>query len=212
MKKTRKKLLAQNKATMDIIVNRMKLSQYKYISEDEFEADIIQSAKSLFGEKSVYIDYKRKITGSTLGNSIPDGFLLDFSDKNNPDFYIVEVELASHDFYKHIFPQITKFISFFNNSQSRNELADKIYTIIENNINIKKDINNLCNGKEIYKLLKDSIDDNQNILLIIDETKPELPEIFNTYKEWGNTVKLEIIKKYMNNSNIVYLMEPKFVH
>jgi len=195
---------------MDIIVNGVKLSQYKYTNEEEFEADIVQASKSLFGEKSIYIDYKRKISGNGLGNSIPDGFLLNFTNEDNPDFYIVEVELAKHDLYRHIFPQITKFFSFFSNSQSRNDLADKIYSIIESNDNIKNEIKSFCKGREIYKLLKDSIDDNQNILLIIDENKPELLEIFNTYKEWENNVNLEIIRKYRSNSATVFTMEPEF--
>jgi len=195
---------------MDIILDGAKLSQFKYNSEEEFEADIVASSKALFGKKTVYIDYKKKISGNALGGTIPDGFLIDFSDENAPEFYIVEVELAKHDFYKHIFPQITKFFSFFTNPQSRGDLVEKIYSIIKNDNNIKNDIKKLCMGKEIYKLLKDCIDENQNILLIIDETKPELPEIFNTYKEWDNMVKLEIIKKFTNGSNTVFLMEPEF--
>ena len=31
------------------------------------------------------------------------------ADKENPEFYIVEVELSKHDFYGHIFPQFTSF-------------------------------------------------------------------------------------------------------
>jgi predicted transport protein len=195
---------------LDIILDGAKLSQYKYNSEEEFETDIVVSSKSLFGKKTVYIDYKKKISGNALGMTIPDGFLIDFTDENSPEFYIVEVELAKHDFYKHIFPQITKFFAFFTNPQSRGDLVDKVYSVIDNDSNIKNDIKSLCKGKEIYKLLKDCIDNNQNILLIIDETKPELPEIFNTYKEWDSMVKLEIIKKYQNNSNIVFTMEPEF--
>jgi len=195
---------------MDIILDGAKLSQFKYNSEEEFEADIVASSKALFGKKTVYIDYKKKISGNALGMTIPDGFLINFSDENSPDFYIVEVELAKHDFYKHIFPQITKFFSFFTNSQSRGDLVDKIYSIIENDANIKNDIKKLCMGKEIYKLLKDCIDENQNILLVIDEDKPELPEIFNTYKEWVNMVKLEIIRKFTNGSNTVFSMDPEF--
>ena len=195
---------------MDIILDGAKLSQFKYNSEEEFEADIVASSKALFGKKTVYIDYKKKISGNALGMTIPDGFLIDFSDEKSPEFYIVEVELAKHDFYKHIFPQITKFFSFFTNPQSRGDLVDKIYSTIKDDNNIKNDIKKLCMGKEIYKLLKDCIDENQNILLIIDETKPELPEIFNTYKEWDNMVKLEIIKKFTNGSNTVFLMEPEF--
>jgi len=195
---------------MDIVLDGKKLSQYKYLSEDEFENDIVTFSKALFGKKSVYIDYKRKISGNALGMTVPDGFLIDFSDENSPEFYIVEVELAKHDFYKHIFPQITKFFSFFSNSQSRGDLVDKIYSIIDNDNNIKSNLKSFCKDNEIYKLLKDCIDSNQNILLVIDETKPELPEIFNTYKEWGNMVKLEIIKKFTNGSNTVFSMDPEF--
>jgi predicted transport protein len=195
---------------MNIIVNEQKLSQYKYAFEEEFEKDIVAVSKALFGEKAVYIDYKKKISGNALGASVPDGFLIDFSDENAPDFYIVEVELAKHDFYKHIFPQITKFFAFFSSSQSRGDLLDKIYTIIENDTSVKNEIQKLCPGKEIYKLLKDSIDLKQNILLVIDENKPEFAEIFNTYKEWESTVKLEIIKKFKNAGNVVYTMEPEF--
>ena len=195
---------------MDIILDGTKLSQFKYKSEEEFEADVVALSKALFGKKTVYIDYKKKISGNALGGTIPDGFLINFSDENSPEFYIVEVELAKHDFYKHIFPQITKFFSFFTNSQSRGDLVEKIYSIIENDNKLKNDIKKLCMGKEIYKLLKDCIDENQNILLIIDEDKPELPEIFNTYKEWVNMVRLEIIRKFTNGSNTVFSMDPEF--
>jgi predicted transport protein len=195
---------------MDIVLDGKKLSQYKYSSEDEFENDIVIYSKALFGKKTVYIDYKKKISGNALGMTVPDGFLIDFSDENSPEFYIVEVELAKHDFYKHIFPQITKFFSFFSNSQSRGDLVDKIYSIVDNDNTIKNSLKSFCKDNEIYKLLKDCIDSNQNILLIIDETKPELPEIFNTYKEWGNMVKLEIIKKFTNGSNTVFSMDPEF--
>ena len=195
---------------MDIIVNGQKLSQCKYALEEELEKDIVAVSKTLFGEKTVYIDCKKKISGSAMGASIPDGFLIDFSDENAPIFYIVEVELARHDFYKHIFPQITKFFAFFNNSQSQSDLLDKIYAIIDNDASIKNEIQKLCNGKEIYKLLKDSIYHNKNILLVIDENKAEFTEIFKTYKEWESTVKLEIIKKFKNTGNVVYTMEPEF--
>ena len=44
---------------------------------------------------------------------------------------MVEIELAKHDFYRHIFPQITKFFGFFKNSKSRSELTDKLFSQIE---------------------------------------------------------------------------------
>jgi predicted transport protein len=146
-----------------------------------------------------------------LGSSIPDGFLLNLTDIENPIFYLVEVELSTHDFYGHIFPQITKFFAFFKNGQSRNDLLDKIYSIIQMDVNIQNEIKKLVNGKEIYKLIKDAIEDNPNILLIIDDSKQELPEIIDTYTDtWGKILKLEIIKKYINGNDIIFSMDPEF--
>lgn len=196
---------------MDIIFNGSKFEQNFYKSEDNFEEDIVNNSKYLFGEKSVYIDYKRKINTKNLGGSIPDGFLLNLSDVENPIFYLVEVELARHDFYGHIFPQITKFFAFFKNSQNRNDLLDKIYSIIQTDKNLQNEIKRLTDGKEIYKLIKDAIEDNPNILLIIDDNKQELPEIIDTYTDtWGKILKLEIIKKYINGNNIIFSMDPEF--
>ncbi|MDR3130223.1 MAG: DUF5655 domain-containing protein [Treponema sp.] len=196
---------------MDIILNGNKFEQVLYKLEGDFEDDIANNSKKLFGEKSVYIDYKRKISTKILGGTIPDGFLLNLADIENPIFYLVEVELSSHDFYRHIFPQITKFFAFFKNSQSRNDLLDRIYSIIQTDKNIQNEIKKLVNGKEIYKLIKDAIEDNPNILLIIDDNKQELPEIIDTYTDtWGKTLKLEIIKKYIKDNNIIFLIDPEF--
>lgn len=59
------------------------------------------------GEKSIYIDIKKRIGDSIL--SIPDGYLLDFSFADEPKLYIIENELVTHDPYKHIGQQILKF-------------------------------------------------------------------------------------------------------
>jgi predicted transport protein len=196
---------------MNIIFNGTKFEQVIYKLEEDFEDDIIRNSRNLFGDKSVYMDYKRKINTKNLGGTIPDGFLLNLADTENPIFYLVEVELSKHDFYGHIFPQITKFFAFFKNSQSRNDLLDKIYSIIQTDENIQNEIRKLVNGKEIYKLLKDAIEDNPNILLIIDDNKQELPEIIDTYTDtWGKILKLEIIKKYIKNNDVIFSMEPEF--
>lgn len=65
--------------------------------------------------------------------------------------------------------------------------------------------------KEIYKFIKDVRDVNQNILLIIDGEKSELPEIMDTYSDtWGKVVKLLMIKKFSNKEDYVFMVEPEF--
>jgi len=161
--------------------NRFVESGFK--SEDDLEKVIKDNYKTLFGIETVYFDLKNKIDSKSLGSSVPDGFLFDFKDKENPEFYLVEVELERHDFYKHIFPQITKFFAFFKNSISRNNLIEKLFHYLKSNGPLEDEFKKYLGKREIYKALKDVIENSQNILLILDENKPELQEVIETYTD-----------------------------
>jgi predicted transport protein len=196
---------------MKLFTNSKTYNQFQFDKEADFERDVVLYSKQFFGINSIYIDAKRKIETKSFGNSIPDGFLFDLSDKDNPEFYIVEVELAKHDFYNHIFPQITKFFGFYKNPKSQNDLVEKIFSFINNDNDIKKEFKKYLGEKEIYKFIKDTIERSQNILLVIDGDKKELPEIMETYTDtWGKMVKLILIKKFYNNGESIYSMHPDF--
>lgn len=75
-----------------------KYYEFAYPKEEDIEKDVIQNSQLFFGDKSLFIDAKRKIDSKFIGATIPDGFLFDFTETDNPEFYIVEVELSSHDF------------------------------------------------------------------------------------------------------------------
>lgn len=196
---------------MVLYYQNKKLIEQQFKSETEFENIIVENSKLFFGNSSIFIDTKKKIDSKFLGGTVPDGFLIDLSDIDNPEFYIVEVELASHDFYKHIFPQLTKFFSFFKNSQSISELVEKIFTIINSNPEYKRNLKALIKSQEIYKYLKDLIENSHNILLIIDGEKEELPEIMETYTDtWGSMVSLVIVKKFKHKDEIIYSVHPDF--
>ena len=79
-------------------------------TEDEFEVAVIAQSEALFGVGTIYIDTKRLIgrRGKWSGG-IPDGYLLDLSDPDDPELYFVENELASHDVYAHIAEQVARF-------------------------------------------------------------------------------------------------------
>lgn len=188
-----------------------KYLEYSYLKEEDIEKDVIQNSKLFFGSKSIFIDAKRKLDAKFIGATIPDGFLFDFTEPDNPEFYIVEVELSSHDFYKHIFPQVTKFFAFFKNQLSQSELIEKLFSTINSDNDLKKEFKKNIGEKEIYKSIKDIVENSQNILLLIDEEKDELPEIIDTYTDtWGKMVKLIILKKFQNNSDYIYTINPDF--
>ncbi|MFM2385496.1 MAG: hypothetical protein RL660_253 [Bacteroidota bacterium] len=186
-------------------------SQFQFDKEADFEKEVVQNSKQFFGQNSIYIDAKRKIETKALGNSIPDGFLFDLSDTYNPEFYIVEVELAKHDFFNHIFPQITKFFGFFKNHKGQGDLVEKIFTIINSDEELKREFKKYLGDREVYKFVKDTIQKSQNILLVIDGEKKELPEIMETYADtWGKMVKLVLLRKFSSGADNIYAMHPEF--
>lgn len=196
---------------MQIFSNNKVFTEFQFEREADFEQEIVQNHKLFFGPNSIYVNAKRKIESRHIGNSIPDGFLFDLSDVQNPEFYIVEVELARHDFYNHIFPQITKFFAFYRNHKNQAELVEKIFSFINNDLEIRQEFKSFLGEREIYKFLKDTIDVSQNILLVIDAEKNELPEIIETYTEtWGRMVKLLLVKKFINGGEYLYSMHPEF--
>src|SRR5208282_1587424 len=196
---------------MIIFKNNLTFQEYTYNKEDELEKDIVLNSKLFFGENTIFIEAKKKIETKSFGGSIPDGILFDFSDKENPEFYLVEIELFKHGFYDHIFPQITKFFAFFKNSKNQAKLAEKIYEIINSSPELKKEFKKYLGEKEIYKLLKDTIENSHKILLMLDKDKQELPEITETYADtWGKMVRTIILKKYMNQNEFIYSLDPEF--
>lgn len=194
-----------------IFMNGKKFDELEFSSEEAFEKIVRDNFKTLFGARTIYFDIKSKVDSKTLGSAIPDGFLFDFRDEENPEFYLVEVELQKHDFYKHIFPQITKFFAFFKNPASRNNLIERLFSFIKSNPELEQEFKQYLEKREIYKALKDIVENSQNILMILDENKPEMQEVFDTYTDtWDKMVKVEILKQYTTEERAIFTMNPDF--
>jgi predicted transport protein len=193
-----------------LIKNNNRYFEREFNTEDEFEKIIFDNYKTIFGDETILVDAKKKIS-TFVGGTVPDGYLIDLSDLDNPEFYLVEIELSKHDFFKHIFPQITKFFAFFKNQTQQNELLEKLYNIIVSDKILEEDLRKHISKREIYKFLKDMLENSQNILLILDKDKVELPEIIATYTDtWGKMVKVEIIKEYLHKGDSIFSVYPDF--
>ena len=64
---------------------------------------------------------------------------------------------------------------------------------------------------QVFKFLSDLIDSSQNILLVIDGAKPELPEISDTYTDtWGKMVRVLEVKKFSHKEGSIITVDPAF--
>jgi len=193
-----------------IFHNNNKFREYTYNQEKDFEDVVRKNTKLIFGASTIYIDLKTRIETISLGGSIPDGLLFDVNSIDSPEFYLVEVELAKHDFYKHIFPQITRFFAFYRNSKAQNSLIEKVFAVIQADKELEKEFKQFLKGREIFKFIKDTIENSQNILLVIDDMKPELPEMTDTYTEWSKMVKIVVLKEYRYSDDKILSLTPDF--
>lgn len=200
-----------NSMSSALYMDGKRFTETEFLLEEDFEKVIQENSKTLFGSKTIYSDLKKKVDSKSLGSAVPDGFLFDFTNEESPEFYLVEVELKKHDFYEHMFPQITKFFAFFKNSVSRNNLIEKLYLLIDTNLELKDEFKKYLGKKEIFKTLKDTIENSQNILLILDEDKPEIQEVTDTYTDtWDKIVQKEILKRYTASGKEIFVMNPEF--
>jgi hypothetical protein len=109
-----------------LITQNKTYKYYEYSNEAEFENVIVENAKQIFGNNTVYIDIKKKIGDSIV--TIPDGYLIDFSFAERPRLYIIENEISTHDPYKHIGSQLLKFSISYKVERKALNLADFIFS------------------------------------------------------------------------------------
>lgn len=197
---------------MSLYINKKKFSRYSFRLESDLENVVKENAKRIFGENTIYIDAKKKINSGELGKTIPDALFFDFSDSKNPKFYLVEVELAKHGFYDHIFPQITKFFAFLRDGNPhQSKLIESLFTIINQDQNLLKEFKKYLGDQELFKFLKDTIEDATDILILIDNDKKEFKEIFETYTDtWGKYVRIIKINIFANDNEKILQLEPDF--
>jgi predicted transport protein len=65
--------------------------------------------------------------------------------------------------------------------------------------------------KEVYKSIKDIVENSQNILIILDEHMPELREVSETYTDtWDKMVRIIVVKRYQAGDSTIIAMNPDF--
>ena len=95
--------------------------------EDEFEKCVISLADRIFGQSTIYVDVKKRMHGNGI-ISIPDGYVVDLADPQEPRLFIVENEIVSHDPFKHIGIQMLRFATSFEDAKTlvRNFIMEEI--------------------------------------------------------------------------------------
>ncbi len=176
-------------------------------SEEDFEKAVIDNCKYVFGKDTIYIDIKRRVgKESSYNKGVPDGYLIDFTSKKQPQLYFVECELSTHDIYSHISEQLLRFNTVIKTSQ--NQIRTKLLDAIKSNSRLEREINNYLKKtpfSNVDELMNFLIDQKIKIVLVIDEATTDLNDALDVFKDRPDVVTM---KRYNHDNEIAYIYEP----
>ncbi|MBI2938375.1 MAG: hypothetical protein HYY22_09220 [Thaumarchaeota archaeon] len=174
-----------------IILGDEVFSPHSYKLESELEKLAVEHAEELFGKNIHFFNVKRKIASKTDIGSIPDGYLVDLaSDK----FFIIEVELSSHDIVGHIMSQLFKFKMAMDSPGTRNDLAKFLAGTVS-------DGSKVSDTSYLARVIEKGV----GIFIIIDSISEQLREVVEHLAKDGTDVRAIPFETYANSRN-------QFVH
>ena len=161
---------------MEIILkDGVRYIPFNFETESHFEKTVLAQYKFLFGENAILFD-KQKIRTETGIGTIPDAFVISPDKKK---WYIIEVELAVHDVYQHIIPQMIKFKNAIDNDKRRRELTKAFDRSIEEDLTKLATWVKSSNDKNVYRMLSEIVEQEPELLIMIDNPKKELENSIN---------------------------------
>jgi hypothetical protein len=192
---------------MIILIDGVKYILKNPNSEDDLEKVVEKNYKYIFGDNSFYFNFKRKVKSKSGIGSIPDGYLIILY--NIPEWYILEVELASHPLYDHIIPQLTKFNRAIEEISTKKSLIDMFYDEIKTNLVLEANIKNKIGSGEIYKFISDLISVKPKIIIVINERTNELNEAIRDIQGDIKVLEFKIFRRECVSEEInAYLFNP----
>ena len=167
--------------------------------------DVIEkNHQHIFGEHSLYFRSEKKIVSGAGVGSIPDAYVLILGP--DPQWCILEVELASHPLYDHIVSQLTRFNRGIEKGSSRKIIINMLYDAIKADSVLEAQVKKKIDSGEVFKFLSELISTDPTIVIAIDERTSELEEairdirgkvIIMEFKTFGREGILEGVEAYL---------------
>ena len=140
---------------------------------EEFHPLVKEHYKEIFGQNSFFIEGS-KLKSEAGKGSIPDGFVIALDEKSK--WYIVEIELSTHELYDHIVNQVGRFINGIKKTETQKKVLEIVYHYIHDNKGRKAEFEDAIGSGEIYKYLSELINKPPILVIIIEKRTQELDE------------------------------------
>ena len=191
----------------NILINNKRYDLLDFELEAEFEKAVVDNCKSLFGKDCIYINIKKRVGKSeSYHKGIPDGYIIDFTSKKQPQLYFVENELVTHDVYNHISEQLVRFNAAIKTSQ--NQIRNKLLEIIKADSKLMAEITKYLKKSpfnNIDELMIFLVERKVKIVLVVDEATSDLNDSLDVFRNRPDVVTM---KRFVNGEEVAYIYEP----
>lgn len=161
-------------------------------NEAELEKVVSSNPEAVFDGDVIYIPQQSMVTAGGSG-TIPDGIVIDLEAER---WYIVEAELAEHDTWHHIVPQVSKQIVAADNYQTKNDFVKRAFDIIKKSEELKKKFTDRGIPEiEIHRTLEKIIENTPVVVIAIDVIPADLT-VWARTQSLARDVVLLTIEKY----------------
>ncbi len=186
-----------------LVSGKNKFIQSPFVSEDELKKMVILNAEYFFGPSSFCLS-KEFISTKNGFEAIPDGYVVDLKSRQ---WFIVNPNIAKHDVWSHIAPQVAKQLIAANRSATKQLLLELIVQQVGEDKNIMKKFSDEgFNSNDKKGVMANDI---RGVLGEIFEKSPiigmPIDSISSDLRAWAETLKAKvrlcIIRKYVENGN-----------
>lgn len=192
---------------MEILLkDGVKFIEFCFKTESDFEKVVFNQYKELFGNNAILFT-KQKILTSTKIVGIPDAFIIDLKTEK---WAIIEVELSTHDVYRHIIPQISKFATAIDNPETIKTLVEFFDSTIKNDP-YKKILFQVNKKDEIFRTINKILSNNPELIIIVDRRHKELESALKSLPYNSKVINFRVFSR--ENSNLIdniFLFEPLY--
>jgi len=190
---------------MPVNVNGIVYQKFFYRKETQFEKTVGELASFIFGPSTIYIDKKKRIKGGDI-TSIPDAYLIDMTEVDDPKLYVIENEIVAHDPFNHIGIQLLRFATSFEESRLiiKNHLMHEI-TERSGQIELLEKSCASSSHRNIDNYLDKAVYGEFRALVIIDEARSQLHNVIKRIN--ANISILEISSYKSTSGEILHLYD-----
>jgi predicted transport protein len=181
--------------------------EQNFANASELENIIYSNRQVLFGDNTMLLN---GIPPSFIGLPMFESMLVNFREIAKPRLFFIRVHVMK-DYFPDLLMNMTDYFAFLKKPEMQSKLVDSLTAAIMETPDVRKDLKQKIGDLDIMEFWGKVVTLTPIVLLLLDNLKPELKPVMETYVEtWGEIIKPIVVRKFKSNGDTLITMENNF--